>query len=209
MPTDINLSKKGMIYQREQYQKDGVGKKYWLYKDNLIINLVKNRENIVDIGCGEGILLEQLIKKFPKKEIFGIDGEKENIAICKKYNLDVRFGSVYKLPLEDSSIDCIIFMEVIEHLDRPDQAIREISRVLKKDGIVIILFPNDAMFKFARIATLNIKEAFYDTGHVKQWTPAGIKKVVRKFGLVPVSKKNLPFVVWPISLHHLIVAKKR
>jgi len=207
-PTDVNLPKEGMIYQREQYAKGGIGKKYWLFKDEQLIKYTQGKKTIVDIGCGEGILLEKLMQKYPAKEIIGIDAEKENIEICKKYGLNVIFGSAYNLPLKDNSIDCIILAEVIEHLDQPSKAIGEIHRVLKKNGMLIMLFPNDLMFLVARLLTLKVKEAFYDTGHVKQWSPQKARKFLSEHNFSISLQQSIPFFFWHISLHHLTIAKK-
>ena len=120
MPVDVNLSKDGMIYQREQYQKGGIGRRYWDYRDEQILKFLKDSKTIIDIGCGEGILMDKMVQRFPEKRVFGIDPSPENADICKTHNLDVYSGSVYELPLADASVDCVLFIEVIEHLDNPE-----------------------------------------------------------------------------------------
>jgi len=209
MPVDVNLPKEGMIYQREQYQKGGIGRWYWDYRDNEILKSIRDEEIIVDIGCGEGILMEKIIQRLPDVKVFGVDPSPENVSICKKHGLEVYAGNVYELPLDDYSVDCVLFIEVIEHLDYAGLAIKEIKRVLKKGGKLILLFPHDSVFKLARLLTLKFKEAFYDAGHMKQWTPKEIKRLLDSMGLKIISKKNLPFYLWLISLHCLIVARKQ
>jgi len=165
-------------------------------------------DTIVDVGCGEGITLEKLLKAFPGKNILGVDAEAENIGICNRHKLPVISGDVYQLPLENDSVDCVLFSEVIEHLDHPEQALAEIRRVLRPGGRVIIIFPNDFMFKVSRIMTGMIKEAFYDPGHVMQWTPAKIRNALKTGGFSIISRRSLPFVCWPVCLHHICVAEK-
>jgi ubiquinone/menaquinone biosynthesis C-methylase UbiE len=208
MPVDVNLPKEGIIYQREQYRKCGIGRWYWDYRDEQILKLIEDKDTIVDIGCGEGILIEKLAEKFPRKTILGIDPSNENVDICKSHNLNVYPGNVYGLPLEDSSVECVLFIEVIEHLDGPELAIKEIKRVLKKDGSLILLFPHDRVFRLARILTLKFKEAFYDAGHVRQWNPNEIRRLLESAGFMTVSEKNIPFYLWSISLHCLVEARK-
>jgi len=50
-------------------------------------------------------------------------------------------GSVYELPFADASFDCIIISEVLEHLHREHDALRELSRVLKPGGILAVSVP--------------------------------------------------------------------
>ncbi|MFH1457033.1 MAG: class I SAM-dependent methyltransferase [Patescibacteria group bacterium] len=208
MPVNINSFSNNEIYQRKQYQKRGIGRWYWNYRDRQILSFIKNKQSIIDLGCGEGITLEKLIKKFPDKDIRGIDYCRENIEICKKHRLPVEHGSVYDLKIKDNSINCIVFLEVIEHLDDPQRALSEIYRVLKKNGLLLLIFPNDKIFRIARILIFKFKEAFYDPGHTKQWTPKKIKKVLKKLDFKIIKINNMPFFFWSLSLHCLVVVRK-
>jgi hypothetical protein len=61
----------------------------------------------------------------------------------------------------------------------------------------------------SRILTGMIKEAFYDAGHVMQWTPAKIRKALKSTGFSMLEQRSLPFIFWQTSLHHLAVAEKK
>jgi ubiquinone/menaquinone biosynthesis C-methylase UbiE len=195
------------LYQRIQYQKGGITKIYWDYRDETIIRRIKGSV-ILDIGCGEGITLEKLIRRFPGKDIQGIDYSRENVEICKKNNLPVEYGSVYAIGLADNSIDTCLLIEVIEHLDNYTAALKELYRVLKSGGVLLLLFPNDINFKLARIMTGKFKEAAYDAGHIRQWRPGTLSKELVKAGFEITEIKNIPLYFWQVSLHSLITAKK-
>jgi ubiquinone/menaquinone biosynthesis C-methylase UbiE len=207
MPVDTGLNKEGMIYQREQYAKGGLGVRYWDYRDRIAFRNVTGSD-ILDAGCGEGITLEKLVKLFPEAHVVGIDTEPENLEICRKHGLPVQEGSLYELPFGDASFDTVLFSEVIEHLDMPERALTEIFRVLRPGGTVIIIFPNDRAFMLARLAMGMVREAFYDPGHVRQWTPRQIRKSLRSIGLKPVAARSIPFLCWPVCLHHVVAARK-
>ena len=207
MPVDTNLTREGIIYQREQYAKGGIGVSYWNYRDRIALGYVAG-DRIVDVGCGEGITLEKLVALHPARQIIGIDAEPENIEICRRHGLPVEYGTVFNLPFEDNVIDCVLFFEVIEHLNAPEKALTEIYRVLKPSGRLILIFPNDRMFVISRLLTGMIKEAFYNAGHVMQWTPAKIREALRVTGFSLLTQRSLPFLFWPVSLHHLSVATK-
>jgi len=178
-------------------------------KDRVVLSLIpKEAKNILDIGCGEGISLQHFANAFPNASVIGVDYLNENVAICQQYKLSCLKGDVYNLDFQDKSIDAVIFMEVIEHLDYPGKAIREIFRILKPSGILVIGFPNDLFFLLARIFLLKFKEARYDPGHVKQWTPQAMKKTLEEHGFTNIITKCLPIGLWPVSLHCIIVAKK-
>ncbi len=209
MPVHPNLPKEGMIYQRDQYSKGGPGRWYWDWRDSFVYSYIKPEHKIIlDMGCGEGIGLEKLEKYFPEKFIFGIDLERENVEICKRYNLNVIRANVYQLPLTDASVDACICVDMLEHLNKPEKGLREIKRVLRKNGIVIMTIPNDRNFFIARIAMLMFKEAFYEAGHEKKWDPKSFGRLFLDEDLRIEERKSLPFVFWHTSLHHLIVARK-
>jgi hypothetical protein len=84
----------------------------------------------------------------------------------------------------------------------------EIQRILRSGGRAIIIFPNDFNFKIARILTGKLKEAFYDAGHTRQWTPKILTQLLAETGFRIIAQKSIPFIFWPCSLHHMIVADK-
>ena len=198
------------IYQRDQYVKGGLGRWHWDKRDQLALNLVRSTDRtLVDIGCGEGITLEKIHRLFPDRRVSGVDILSENIDICRRHECNVEQGDVYDLPFTAESVDCVLFMEVIEHLKHPEIAIQEIHRVLVPGGRLVIVFPNDRFFKIARILTLRFREAAYDPGHLRQWTPHDMRNFLNGYGFMYSFSRNIPFYLWPISLHCVMAAEKR
>jgi 2-polyprenyl-3-methyl-5-hydroxy-6-metoxy-1,4-benzoquinol methylase len=93
---------------------------------------------ILDLGCGEGYLVEKYQKM--GYDITGLD-----INYSSEY---VRKGDIRATRFEDDSFDIILCLDVIEHLHFSDQslALKEIYRILKKDGIALLALPNLAHF---------------------------------------------------------------
>ena len=209
MPVTEFNQKQQTIYQREQYAKGGFGRWHWDKRDQTALNLVRQSDHtIVDIGCGEGITLEKMHQLFPEREVFGIDFLSENIDISRRHGCKVEQGDVYNLQLSSKSVDFVLFMEVIEHLEDPETAIQEICRVLAPGGRFVIVFPNDRFFKIARILTLRFREAAYDPGHVRQWTPQDMRSFLSEHGFTVAFSQNMPFYFWPVSLHCIMAADK-
>jgi 2-polyprenyl-3-methyl-5-hydroxy-6-metoxy-1,4-benzoquinol methylase len=197
------------LYQRELYAAGGITKWYWDYKDQRIIQSIPVKTtSILDLGCGEGILLEKLAANFPQAGIRGVDFLSENVEICRKAGLNVTQGDLYKLVIPDNSIETVLFIEVVEHLADPELALSEIFRILKPGGSAIILFPNDFIFAVTRLLLLKIKELKYDPGHLHQWTPRQLKMLLMENGFIVQRSFSIPFLIFPISLHGLIVAQK-
>jgi SAM-dependent methyltransferase len=209
MPVNAYQTAEPPMLQRQQYAKGGIGQWYWDRRDQEALSFIdKNDHIILDLGCGEGITLERLKKLFPQKKILGIDVDPENIKICADHNLPVQFGDLYALDIPENSIDVVFFLEVLEHLHHPALALKEIKRILRPGGKLVLIFPHDLIFLLARLMTLKIKEARYDPGHLYQWTPKKVKALLTELGFTIVAQKNLPFYFWTISLHGLVVATK-
>jgi 2-polyprenyl-3-methyl-5-hydroxy-6-metoxy-1,4-benzoquinol methylase len=102
------------------------------------LNKLPKNCKILDVGCGEGLLVEEFSKK--GYNIIGLD-----LNYSSKY---VKKGNLLKMPFKDDSFDLILCLDVLEHLSVSDQpiALAEIKRVLKKNGRFILAIPNLAHF---------------------------------------------------------------
>lgn len=210
MPVSTALHQEGMIYQRDQYQKGGIGRWYWDYRDKIILeNIHKDAGVILDAGCGEGITLEKICRAFKDRRVIGLDVLDENISLCQKHGLPARKGDLYHLEIPEGSVDCCVLSEVIEHLEDPETVLREIRRILKPGGRLILVFPNDPIFKLARLMALKFKEAFYDPGHLRQWTPRDMRRQLENLKFRVDVLKSVPFLFWPVSLHCIVVSTKK
>lgn len=99
---------------------------------------------ILDVGCGTGRLGEMLKAMVPGRRVFGIEVIPD-IAVKAELVLDrVVQGDVQTMgpPFPPSSIDCMIFADVLEHLPEPASVLRRFSLMLKPSGIVLCSIPN-------------------------------------------------------------------
>lgn len=99
---------------------------------------------VADLGCGPGVMVETVLERGGEFE--GIDLSPEMIREASHRfggNPRVRFhqGNVEALQLPPAAFDQVICMAVIEYLQSPDLALREIVRILKPGGISIVTVP--------------------------------------------------------------------
>ncbi len=101
-------------------------------------------KTLLDIGCGDGIFTKQLAKIAGVNHIDGIDISQKAAAIAQKNGIDVRVIDVDEtdFPYHSSSFDLIYCGNLIELVADADHLLQEIFRVLKKDGYLIMSFPN-------------------------------------------------------------------
>ena len=189
--------------QREIYAKGGITRWYWDYRDRAVLRHTENAKSVLDIGCGEGVTLEKINKQSrDRAAVAGIDADPRNVAACG--NLPVSKGDVYELPR--LSWDCCLLLDVIEHLDDPNKALRSIHGALAPGGKLIAMFPNDTLFFFARLVCLKIGAAFADYGHKGDFTPTVIRWAMEEVGFKIEATEHIPSSLFP--LHYLIVARK-
>jgi len=93
---------------------------------------------ILDVGCGTGGNLEML-EKFGAAE--GVDVSDDALEFCKLKGLTVHKGLAERLPFADESFDVVTALDVVEHLDDDVAGLKEMQRVLKKDGKTLIFVP--------------------------------------------------------------------
>jgi 2-polyprenyl-3-methyl-5-hydroxy-6-metoxy-1,4-benzoquinol methylase len=102
---------------------------------------------VLDAGCGVGYGTAMLAGA-GAAEAIGIDVSADSVATAAAAHPDVRFvaADLHELPFEDDRFDFISCFEVIEHVDRQEAAITELSRVLAPDGILAISSPNRGVY---------------------------------------------------------------
>lgn len=109
---------------------------------------------MLDIGCGVGLWAKEISDR-KESIIYGIDILEKNIEIARNFNsgenINYAFVDFLRNEFEDNYFDCVIFLETIEHVESPIDYLREIFRVLKPEGILIISTPNSlALYRFIK-----------------------------------------------------------
>jgi SAM-dependent methyltransferase len=210
MPVNVEERSQQPLYQRRQYAKSLLGRSYWDYRNKVAASLLEDSDRtIVDLGCGEGIALEMAASMFPHADVFGVDYLEENIEICSRYGLRAIRGDLYDLELPDGSVDAALLQEVIEHLRDPDTAVREVHRILRPGGKFILVFPNDRTWQFVWRILLRFREANYDYGHVRQWTPRSARQFLTERGFDVYYSRPTPLPIWSIALDAVVAGRKR
>jgi ubiquinone/menaquinone biosynthesis C-methylase UbiE len=129
---------------------------------------------VLDVGCGLG----EFIGAYPNSS--GIDINHYSVNYCKEKGLDAKVGSVYKIPFKNKSFDGIFCLCVLEHLKKPEIAIKEMYRILKPNGKLILIIPTECGFR-------------RDKTHIKFWDKDNIKRLLEKFNFKIESMRYFPF----------------
>src|SRR5687768_5084734 len=161
------------LYVKEQDYWWHVGKRAIVYS---LLERYRRRSHgngrALDLGCGTGLNLDSL-SRYARP--VGTDFSEEALKFCRERGHQLLCkADAAALPFQDEEFDIITALDVIEHLDDDLAALREIRRVLRPGGLVIISVP-----------AYPILWSYWDDilGHRRRYTTKAMKDVVRRSGL--------------------------
>ncbi len=168
---------------RIRYIRDEIINHYEIKKKNKPLSNL----NILDIGCGGGLICEPLSRL--GGNMTGIDPSDRNIKVAKIHagkqsNIKYLCTSPEKLKIK-KKFDVVLNLEVIEHVDNLDLFIRKSSNFLKKDGIMFISTINKTLKSYLF--------AIIGAEYVLRWLPIGThewEKFVEPENLTKICEKN-------------------
>ena len=162
----------------------------------------KNKNlKILDLACGPGLISKNLSSIFPKSEIIGIDISKYSIKLAKKNcrgikNVKFIIGSAQNIPFPNDYFDIIICKDSLHHFQNALKSIKEMYRVVKKNGIIYIQdLRRDVPFYLIKTIlppdNLVKKLIYYSTRSA--YLLSEIKKILKKIGIkkFALKKRNI------------------
>ena len=107
--------------------------------EDICRRVTDRRPRILDVGCGTGANL-LMLSQFGDAE--GVDVSEDALAFCRERGLEnVKLGAAEQLPYEDGTFDLVTALDVVEHLDDDLAGLREMRRVLRPGGRVLLFVP--------------------------------------------------------------------
>ena len=160
--------------------------KHFVKHFHKIIHSINQDSKILEIGPGSGTLLSFLIEN-NYKNLYAIDID-DYIEDSLKHSVSFNKcnASYEKFPFESKSIDIVMSIQVIEHLENPWNMVREVERILKQDGLFIISFPSSKDI-FSRILFLEQANVYSYTSynnHISFFTQAIQDKLFKNFEII-------------------------
>jgi ubiquinone/menaquinone biosynthesis C-methylase UbiE len=129
-----------------------------------------NPSSVLDIGCGEGLVVRQLRQICPDARIHGLDIAPNLIEAAQRIEPNASYvqADVCRLPVAENAYDLVICTEVLEHLPNPERALVEIARVGGRAFILSV--PREPWWRIANVLRGSYLEQLGNTpGHVNHW----------------------------------------
>ncbi len=202
-----NLTQDSNVESISISQKDAEHDKHKIKKFKIAIRLLKKHkkdiQNIFDLGCSTGIFLGMVAKEGWTP--YGSDVNSNLVNINRKrFNDNIRLQIGDSIDFPDRHFDVVTLFDSIEHMPNPITTLKEVARVVKDDGFVVISTPNiEGLFPRLTYVilgkTIGVWEHPTPPGHVFQFSLKTLKMVLKKAGLEIVVSENfeiyMPYTV--------------
>lgn len=172
-------------YYQQSIESNWLQKIWHQQKINNLSQLLKNShyQKILDLGCAGGWMTNQIKLLFPQSQIYGVDSYEGAIITAKKLYPDIIFkcSDAHKLSFPDKSFHLIICYETIEHVAQPEVILREMRRVLKKNGkIIIAMDSGNVLFKLIWFLWERTKGRVWQGAHLHPFKHKELEKLIIK-----------------------------
>jgi ubiquinone/menaquinone biosynthesis C-methylase UbiE len=191
------VGKSGWTDELTTFHEDTAGDDHYIDRASRLHTLDQLRRwltvkspTIIDIGCSSGVILGLLCDEFSDGLILGADyvrGPLESLA-QKLTGVPLFQFDLTSCPLPDQSVDGIVLLNVLEHIERDEAALFHVARILKPGGIVVIEVPAGP-----QLYDVYDKLLF----HHRRYSMRELTDKVSRQGLKVLDKSHLGFFLYP------------
>ncbi len=174
-------------------------------------------DKILDLGCGTGYYLFLLSNLPVKLNLTGVDNDDKALREAKSFlSRKIRFilSDSHRLPFRDSTFDKVVASEVLEHLEDDQKALKEIFRILKHQGILVISTPSICYpflwdpinWILQHFFGMHIEKGFFSgiwNQHIRLYELGDLERKFKEAGFKVETGKELTY--WCLPFNHYIV----
>ncbi|MTD43496.1 methyltransferase domain-containing protein [Conexibacter sp. W3-3-2] len=160
-------------------------------------------QSLLDVGCGEGVLIHEWAQKLGDKRVVGIDLEEESIqagwAQRQAPNLEYRIMKAEDLPFADGEFDVATAIEVLEHVPDPAHTVAEMARVASRWLLVSV--PREPLWRGLNMARgAYLKDLGNTPGHINHWSKRSFVQLLSQHGEVVQARSPFPWTMLLVRL---------
>ncbi|MFO7562789.1 MAG: class I SAM-dependent methyltransferase [Enhygromyxa sp.] len=152
-------------------------------------------KQVLEVGCGEGKLATQLIRRGPTPARYlATDVSLEAISGELDPRIETSTASIYELPYASGSFDVVVCCEVLEHLEEPARGLAELARVARER--VLISTPWEPVWRAMNMARGKYLGSLGNTpGHLQHFSRAALERLAATRLKIHATRTPLPWTV--------------
>jgi len=159
--------------------------------------------SVLDVGCGEGVLVQSWAQRLPAARLVGIDLEEPSIqegwSGHPAPNLEYRIVDGPGLPFAEDEFELASAMEVLEHLPDPEQMLAEMARCAR--GHLLVSVPREPLWRMLNMARGAYWSSWGNTpGHLNHWSTRSLRALLSGVGEVVEVRSPFPWTMVLVSL---------
>lgn len=156
---------------------------YWL---TYVLRYKRPPGKSLEVGCAHGGFV--MLMKMAGFDAVGSEMSPWVVNYASNaFDVPILRGRIEELPVEPSSYDCILLLDVLEHLPHPDASLQVISSLMKPDGILVIQTPHykdeSLTYEEMRASQHTFLQMMEDPGHLFLFTEGGLRQILFRTGL--------------------------
>ena len=160
-------------------------------------------QSLLDVGCGEGVLVHEWAGRIAPRRVVGIDLEEPSIQAGWEQrqapNLEYRIMKAESMPFADDEFDAATAIEVLEHVPDPAHTVAEMSRVAKRHLIVSV--PREPLWRGLNMARgAYLKQLGNTPGHLNHWSKRSFVALLSQHGTVVEARSPFPWTMLLVRL---------
>ncbi|HST34607.1 MAG TPA: class I SAM-dependent methyltransferase [Solirubrobacteraceae bacterium] len=160
-------------------------------------------QSLLDVGCGEGVLVHRWALSMPQARLVGIDLEEESIqagwAERGAPNLEYRTTGAEDLPFAEDEFELASAIEVLEHVPDPEHTVAEMARCASSHLLVSV--PREPLWRMLNMARgAYIGQLGNTPGHLNHWSKRSFTKLLARHGEVVEARSPFPWTMLLVRL---------
>ena len=159
--------------------------------------------SLLDVGCGEGVLVHQWAQRLAPARVVGIDLEEPSIqagwAQREAPNLEYKVMKAENLPFAENEFDMACAIEVLEHVPDPEHTLAEMARCAEHRLLVSV--PREPLWRMLNMARgAYLKDLGNTPGHLNHWSKRSFVKLLSRYGKVVEARSPFPWTMLLVRL---------
>lgn len=171
--------------------------RFYVAVGDLLSPRLRTGDIVCEVGSGAGFSTKRLREMCPADvELIGSDVGETLLHKAQSRNPGTGLvrQSVYRLALPDKSVDIVVMLEVLEHLDNPQGALAELRRVARRH--VLISTPREPLWRALNLCRGSyVRDLGNTPGHVQHWSSCGLRQEVSTHFSVEARRQPVPWTV--------------